>query len=420
MNDTLIAGGLFVLSYAIIVSERIDRTVAALLGGIAMILTGVISQHQAFLSIDWNVIFLLAGMMIIANILREVGLFQWIAVKAVKLGKGRPYPILIILVSITAIASALLDNVTIVILVAPITLFVATSLRINPVPFLIAEILASNIGGAATLIGDPPNILIGSAANIDFLTFALNMVPVIFIILLVYIPLCWFLFRKDLHVAGKKSVDIDALDTTELISDKKLLAKGIVVLLGVLLGFLLHGALHLEPATIALAGAVVLLVWGGSDVHNALREIEWPTLFFFIGLFILVEGIVYVGIIEKASEILLKITGEQLSYTSILILWMSSIASGIIDNIPYTATMIPIVENLGQSMPIMPLWWSLALGACLGGNTTLIGASANVVVANIATRSGHPIGFLEFIRYGLITSIISLVIASFYIWIRYL
>ncbi|UCD99169.1 MAG: ArsB/NhaD family transporter [Chloroflexota bacterium] len=420
MSLVWIVGGLFLATYAIIVSERVDRTIVALLGGILMVLIGVFDQQHAFDAVDWNVIFLLAGMMIVANLLRETGIFQWIAVKAVQLGRGQPFQILVILSLITAVASALLDNVTIVILVAPVTLYTAASLKISPVPFLIAEILASNIGGSATLIGDPPNILIGSAADLDFSTFALNMAPPAIIILIVFIGLSWFLFRRDLDSMGDASLDINALDTKALITDKRLLIKGGIVTGFMIIGFLLHGELHIEPATIALAGAMVLLLWGGSDVHHALREVEWTTLFFFIGLFIMVEAIVTVGIIEQLSQALLNLTGGNLATTSMLLIWMSSIASGIIDNIPYTATMIPIVENLGQTLPVRPLWWSLALGACLGGNATLVGASANLVVANLATRSGHPIRFGTFLKYGLVTTFISLVIASAYIWLRYL
>jgi len=420
LNSTWIAGGIFLITYALIVSDKINRTLVALLGGMAMILSGMLTQEQAFLSVDWNVIFLLAGMMIIANLLRETGIFQWIAVQAVRLGKGRPFRILLILVVVTAVASALLDNVTIVILVAPVTLFIAASMKISPIPFLIAEILASNIGGAATLIGDPPNILIGSAAGLDFLTFALNMAPVALLILFAFIGLSWFLFRKELGTGGTVSTDLVALDVTTLLTDRRSLAKGVVVLGLVVLGFLVHGALHLEPATIAMAGATILLVWTSSDVDHTLREVEWTTLFFFIGLFITVEALIQVRIIESASQRLIEFTGGDLVKTSMLILWMSSIASGIVDNIPYTATMIPIIENLGLSMPVMPLWWSLALGACLGGNATLVGASANVVVANLAERSGSPINFGTFLRYGVVTTFISLIIASFYVWLRYL
>ncbi len=420
MNPTWFAAGIFLITYAFIVSDRVHRTIAALLGGLTIILIGVLDQDQAFQAIDWNVIFLLAGMMMIANVLRETGLFQWIAIQSVRLGKGNPYQILVILVLATAVTSALLDNVTIVILMAPVTLFITASLRISPVPFLIALILASNIGGTATLVGDPPNILIGSAAGIDFVTFAANLAPISLLILIAFIGLAWFLFKKDLQVTEIDPLSIEALDTSELITNEPLLRKSLVVMAGVILGFLFHGALHLEPATIALAGATVLMLWARIDPDHVLREIEWTTLFFFIGLFILVEALVEVGIIEVVAQAALRLTDGNLQMTSMLLIWLSAVASGVVDNIPYTATMIPVVENLGKAMPVGPLWWSLALGADLGGNATLVGAAANVVVANLALKSGQPISFGLFLRYGVITTFLSLVLASLYVWVRYL
>ena len=420
MNPTWFAAGIFLITYALIVSDRVHRTIAALLGGLTIILIGVLDQDQAFHAIDWNVIFLLAGMMMIANVLRETGLFQWIAIQSVRLGKGNPYRIMVILVIVTAVTSALLDNVTIVILMAPVTLFITASLRISPVPFLIALILASNIGGTATLVGDPPNILIGSAAGIDFATFAANLAPISLLILVAFIRLAWFLFKKDLQVSKIDPLSFEALDTSELITNKPLLRKSLVVMAGVILGFLFHGALHLEPATVALTGATVLILWGRIDLHHVLRDIEWTTLFFFIGLFILVEALVEVGIIEVVAQAALRLTDGNLQMTSMLLIWLSAVASGVVDNIPYTATMIPVVENLGQAMPVGPLWWSLALGACLGGNATLVGAAANVVVANLSEKSGNPVSFGFFLRYGVIVTFMSLVLASLYVWVRYL
>jgi Na+/H+ antiporter NhaD/arsenite permease-like protein len=419
MNPIWLAAGIFLLTYAFIVSEKIHRTISALLGGLAMILF-VLPQEQAFHSIDWNVIFLLAGMMIIANIIKETGLFQWIAVQAVRLGKGDAFRVLIILSLITAVGSALLDNVTIVVLIAPVTLFVASTLRVSPVPFLVSEILVSNIGGMATLIGDPPNILIGSAAGIDFVTFATHMGPIALIILVVYIGLARFLFQKELTAQDQSNVDIADLDVSSLITDPVLLRKSLVVMTGVIIGFLLHGALHLEPATIALTGATLLMLWSKIDPHEALSNIEWTTLFFFVGLFITVEAIVEVGLIEMIADAALRLTGGNLPLTSMLLIWFSAIASGIVDNIPYTATMIPIVKSLGNSMPVDTLWWSLALGADLGGNLTLVGAAANVVVASLAEKSGYPISFRHFLRFGAITTFMSLLIASAYVWLRYL
>jgi len=415
-----LAGGIFLFTYALIVAERPHRTIAALLGGLAMIALGVLSQEQAFHAIDWNVIFLLIGMMAIANVLRETGLFQWIAFQAVRLGRGQPFRILVILCLITAISSAFLDNVTIVVLVVPVTLFVVASLKANPLPFLIAEILACNIGGTATLIGDPPNVLIASAASIDFVSFAANMAPISLVILTAFLGLAWFLFKKELGEDQGCSQDVMVLDAAALITNRPLLFKGLVVMGGVILGFLVHGALHLKPATIALAGATVLLLWARRDPEHVLREVEWTTLFFFIGLFILVEAVVQAGIIAAAARATLQLTGGSLPLTALLLLWLSALASGVVDNIPYTATMIPLVESLGQTMRAEPLWWSLALGADLGGNATLVGASANVVVAALAARSGHPIRFKQFLGYGVLTTVLSLLLATGYVWLRYL
>ncbi|MGQ9457872.1 MAG: SLC13 family permease [Anaerolineae bacterium] len=420
MNAAWVAAGVFLLTYALIIAERMHRTVAALLGGLAMILLGILPQDQAFHAIDWNVIFLLAGMMIIASVLRETGLFQWVALQAVRLGRGDPLRTLLILSVVTAGSSAFLDNVTVVVLVVPVTLFAAASLGVEPLPFLIAEILASNIGGTATLIGDPPNILVGSAAGIDFLTFSAHMTPVTLLILLAFLGLALLFFGKDLRGRHPSAADLEALEEAALITDLVLLRKGLVVLAAVLVGFLAHGMLHLEPATVAMSGATVLLLWARNDPRNALQDIEWTTLFFLMGLFITVEAVVKVGIIGAVTRAALRLTGGNLPLTSMLLLWLSALVSGVVDNIPYTATMIPVVRGLGETMSVMPLWWSLALGACLGGNATLVGASANVVVASLAERSGHPIRFGEFLRYGVATTLLSLVVASLYVWVRYL
>ena len=420
MNSMWLVGGIFLITYGFIVSERIHRTVAALLGGLLMILLGVLSQQEALFAVDWNVIFLLIGMMVIANILRETGLFPWIAVQAVKLGRGEPFRILVILSMVTAATSALLDNVTVVVLVVPVTLFVASSLRVNPLPFLICLILASNIGGAATLIGDPPNVLIASAAGIDFLTFSAHMMPICLLILTAFVPLSWYMFRKELAPAQGDAVDLDSLEASSLITNRPLLQKSLIVMAAVLLGFLAHGVLHLQPATIALTGATVLMLWAKSDVDRVLSDIEWTTLFFFMGLFILVEAVVQVGIIDAMAQAVVRLTGGNPPLTTMLVLWLSAALSGLVDNIPYTATMIPLIRDLGNDMPVGPLWWALALGADLGGNLTLVGASANVVVASLAARSGHTITFRLFLKYGAITTLMSLLLATAYMWLRYL
>jgi Na+/H+ antiporter NhaD/arsenite permease-like protein len=434
VNPTWIAGGIFLITYALIVTEKVHRTVAALLGGIAVIVLGVLPQHEAFAAVDWNVIFLLTGMMVIANVLRETGVFQWVAVQAVRLGRGSPFRILIILSLVTAFSSAFLDNVTIVVLVAPVTLYVTARLRLSALPFLIAEILASNIGGTATLIGDPPNILIGSAAGIDFLTFTANMAPIALLILLAFMGMARLMFGTELAApaapkagraadatsASPQDSGLGAFDTAALITDRRLLLKGLVVMSAVIIGFFVQGALGLEPATVAMAGATVLLMWGHSDPHHVLRDVEWATLLFFVGLFVLVEAVVQTGLIGNIAGVVVRLTGGELRLAATSLLWISAILSAVIDNIPYTATMIPIVQEMGRTLPVGPLWWSLALGACLGGNATLVGASANVVVASLAERSDQAISFRRFLAYGLPVTMMSLVLATLYIWLRYL
>jgi Na+/H+ antiporter NhaD/arsenite permease-like protein len=421
MNETFLSGGIFLITYAVIVSERIHRTVAALSGGVLLIFLGVINQEAAFEAIDWNVIFLLAGMMIIANILSETGIFEWIAIQAVRLGRRDPFRILVLLSLFTAIGSALLDNVTVVVLIAPVTLYVASNLHINPISLLIAEVLASNIGGAATLIGDPPNILIGSAAHIDFVTFAANMGPPAIVMLLLFIPLSYVAFGKDLKVLPGDRPRVSVLETAELIRDRQLLLRSLVIVGLVLLGFSFHAVLHLETASIALGGATLLLLWTRKDPHQILQHVEWTTLFFFIGLFIMVEAVVQVGIIAMIAQQALDFTRGSPTVTAMIVLWLSGIASGLVDNIPYTATMIPLIESLGKGgLDTRPLWWALALGADFGGNFTLIGASANVVVASLAERSGYKISFVRFFRYSVLITFVSLLVATGYLWLRYL
>jgi Na+/H+ antiporter NhaD/arsenite permease-like protein len=419
--DAFVAAAIFLVTYALIASDRVDKTLLALLGGLAMVVLRIIDQEEAFAGIDFNVIFLLAGMMALAAVLRGTGFFQWLAIRSVKVAGGDPFRLLIVLSIVTAGLSAFLDNVTTVVLIAPVTLYIATVLRVSPVPFLISEILASNIGGTATLIGDPPNILIGSASGLDFTAFLFNMSPPAVVSFVAFVLTVRFLFRRDIEVHADVREAVLALDEREVIADARLLRLSIVVIGLTIVGFLVHGAFGYEPATIALLGATGLMLLGRMSPEEVFREIEWPTLFFFVGLFMLVEGIVHVGIIEGIAGGLFELTGGDTTVTSLGLLWLSGIASAIVDNIPYTATMIPLVQQLGQSgVAIEPLWWSLALGACLGGNATIIGASANVVVANLAARAGHPIGFRQFFRYGVVVVIESLVIASVYIWLRYL
>src|SRR5688572_13742354 len=341
--DALLAGLIFAVVYALIATERVDKTLAALLGGTVVILLGIVSQETAFEAIDLNVIFLLAGMMILAGILRRTGFFQWVAIRSVKIAGGEPYRLLIVLSVVSALLSAFLDNVTTVVLLAPVTLYIAGVLRVSPVPFLISEILASNIGGTATLIGDPPNILIGSAAGLGFVEFLVNLGPVALLILIAFLFATRFLFRSDLDVQGNVRAGVLALDEREVLTDIPLLRWSLGVIALTILGFVFAVPLGLETGTIALFGATLLTLISRIDVETVLEEIEWPTLFFFIGLFMLVSAIVEVGIIDALAEFLIDLTGGDATVTTIGLLWLSAVASAIVDNIPYTTTMIPVV-----------------------------------------------------------------------------
>ena len=418
--EAVIGLAIFAVTYALIATERLHKTLAAMAGGVSMVLLGIVSQERAFEEIDFNVIFLLAGMMILAGIIRKTGVFGWVAVRAARFAGGDPYRILVVLSLITAVASAFLDNVTTVVLVGPITLLLAARMGMNPFPFLMSEILASNIGGSSTLIGDPPNILIGSAAGLDFGAFLFHMAPLAVLLLAIYLVAARWLFRGMLDVDPELRARLLELNERDMITSPALLRSSLAVMGLTLVGFMLHGTLHLEPATVALAGAVLLMIVARESPEEVLREVEWPTLFFFIGLFMLVAGVIEIGLIDAVADAIFSLTGGALAGTSLLLLWLSAILSGIIDNIPYTATMIPVVEQLAEGQPNDALWWALAIGADLGGNATIIGASANVILAGMAEREGHPIGFGQFLRYGVPVTLGTMVIASAYVWLRYL
>ena len=413
---------IFVATYALIATEKVDKTLAALGGGLAMILVGVLDQHGAFAGIDLNVIFLLAGMMILADVVRRTGVFGWMAVRSARLASADPYRILVVMALATAVMSALLDNVTTVVLIGPVTLFLAAGLGMSPLPLIISEILASNIGGAATLIGDPPNILIGSAAGLDFNAFLANMAPLMVILLVLYLVAARWMFRSYLVVDAERTSALLALDESRMISDPALLRRSLVVLGLTLLGFVLHGPLNYEAATVALTGAVALMLVTRQDPRDVLREVEWPTLFFFVGLFMLVAGIIEIGLIDAAADLITRITGGALAATAYLLLWVSAFASAVIDNIPYAATMTPLVAqlNAGHGHAGDVLWWSLAIGTDLGGNATIIGASANVVLAALSDREGHRITFGTYLRYGLLVTVGTMVVSTAYLWLRYL
>ncbi|WP_412761564.1 ArsB/NhaD family transporter [Paenibacillus chibensis] len=423
-QQTILAIAIFLIAYALIISEKIHRTIVAMIGAALMVIFGIVSQETAIHHIDFNTLGLLIGMMIIVNITAETGLFKFVAIWAAKKAKGRPLAILIVLMLLTALGSAFLDNVTTVLLMVPVTFSITRQLRVNPLPFLITQIIASNIGGTATLIGDPPNIMIGSAVKeLTFMAFIQNLMPVAVLILALLIPIFILLFRKQIQTTPELMQSIMDLDEKELLTDKKLLAKCLTVLGLTILGFFIHQLVHIESATVALAGAFLLLLLTGEHMlEEAFAKVEWPTIFFFVGLFILVGGLIETGVIATLAEKAVALTGGNVASTSMLILWLSAIASAFIDNIPFVATMIPMIQDMGSMgvSNLEPLWWSLALGACLGGNGTLIGASANLIVAGMAAKEGYTLKFTTFMKYGFPILILSVGLSSAYVYLRYL
>jgi len=416
---------IFLGAYAIIISERVHRTIIAIFASALMVVVGIFmgfySQAAAISVIDFNTLGLLIGMMIIVGVTKETGLFQYVAIWSAKRAKGDPWKILIMFSIITAVFSALLDNVTTVLLMVPMTFVICDHLKINPMPFLFTEIFMSNIGGTATLIGDPPNILIGSAAGLSFLDFVINLAPIVVIIFIVMIPVFKWSYKKHVVATKEDMENIMKLDERETIKDANLLKKSLIVLSIVIVGFFLHGFLHMEAATIALFGAGLILLLDNKNPERALHEVEWTTIFFFIGLFVLVGGLEQVGAISWAAGKMISLTGGSLTATAIIMLWGGAIFSAFIDNIPFVATMIPMVEEMGTTFTdLNPIWWSLALGACLGGNGTLVGASANLVVAGMAEKSGYKIKFKDFMKMGLYVMTITVLISNIYILFRYL
>ncbi|SDX71997.1 ArsB/NhaD family transporter [Paenibacillus sp. CF384] len=416
--------GIFLVIYALIISEKIHRTIIAMLGGGLMLVFGIVDQETALHHIDFNTLGLLIGMMIIVSITAETGLFKYIAVWAAKKVKGEPIRILIALALITATGSAFLDNVTTVLLIVPVTFSITRQLQVNPLPFLFTQIIAANVGGTATLIGDPPNIMIGSAVEeLTFMAFIENLAPITGIIMLSYIPIFVFMFRKQIKTTPELKMSLLQLDTSQLITDHKLLRKCLIMLGLTIIGFFLHQSLHLESATVALVGAFLLLLMTGEHMmEEAFTRIEWTTIFFFVGLFVLVSGLVETGVIAELAARAIEWTGGDVLASSMLILWLSAIASAFLDNIPFVATMIPMIQEMGHMgvSNLEPLWWSLALGACLGGNGTLIGASANLIVAGLSGKEGHPIRFTSYLKFGFPLMLLSILLSSVYIYCRYL
>ncbi|MGW5359608.1 SLC13 family permease [Actinopolymorpha pittospori] len=422
-----LAISIFVLAYVLIATERIHRVAAALGGAALMAVAGIVDAHSAFFAeetgVEWNVIFLLLGMMIIVSILKQTGLFQYLAIWAAKRARGRPYRLMVLLILLTALLSPVLDNVTTVLLVAPVTVLVCRRLGLPVAPYLIAEALASNIGGTATLIGDPPNIIIGARANLSFNDFLLNLAPIVVVLMAVFILLCRYLFRDTLRLRPEHPADLMDLDEREAITDPKRLVRCLVVLGMVVVAFGLHSVLHLEPSIIALLGAGAMVVVSDARPQEFLEEVEWPTLVFFMGLFILVGGLVRAGVIERLGEAAISAVGGDYVLAAAGLLFGSAILGAFVDNIPYVATMAPIVQDLVEAAPDPEqggaLWWAFALGADLGGNATAVAASANVVVIGIAARNGEPISFWKFTKYGAVVTAVTVSLAWPYVWLRY-
>lgn len=430
-HSVSISAGLLLLAYVFIALEKIPKMTIALLGGAITIVLGLVSQSKTldglinpnyFINfIDFNVIFLLVAMMIIVAITTKSGVFNWLANELLKFTKGHPVKILFALGIFTAFVSAFLDNVTTVILIMPITFAIAKKLEIDPVPYLLTEVFASNIGGTATLIGDPPNIIIGSAGGLTFMDFLKELTPVVVIILLFVVSVLALVFKNKLHADQDKMNAVAQIDNSGTITNKNLMLRSTIVLALVILGFMLHDMIHLETCVVAMLGASFLLIF--EKPNDILKDVEWNTIFFFIGLFIIIGGLEASGGIKLMAQWILDVTKGSQAATSMIILWASGIISGVIDNIPYTATMAPMLVEIEKTMGeayTFPLWWALSLGACLGGNMTIIGAAANVIVSENAYKEGHPISFMRFLKYGVIVVAISLIVSTVYIYLRYL
>ncbi|ATW27504.1 SLC13 family permease [Candidatus Formimonas warabiya] len=420
--EVALSGAIFVAAYVLIILDKFDRTIIALSGAALMIFLKILNQEEAFLEIDYNTIGLLISMMVIVMITRRSGVFEYLAVKTVKIAKGEPFQIIILLSLITGIISAFLDNVTTILLILPVTFTVAKDLHINPVPFIISEIFASNVGGTATLIGDPPNIMIGSAVGLSFIDFIKNDAVIAFPMMFLTTYIFAVLYKKKLTATKDAKEKVMQMDETRCITDHTLLRKSLIVLSITILGFLLHSQLHFESATIAIGGAVLLLAISKVKAEKILEEVEWKTIFFFIGLFIMVGGIKETGIIKMLAQGVLDFTHGDLVLTTMAILWVSAIASAFIDNIPFVATMIPMIKDLGalSGMNLNPLWWALSLGACLGGNGTIIGASANVIATGMAEERGHKITFAKYFKIAFPVMLLTIVICMFYLYLFYL
>lgn len=413
---------IFLVAYGIIISEKFNRTVVALLGSVFMVIFHIFNQEEALKFIDFNTVGLLIGMMIIVNILKRTGIFQYVAIKTAKLSKGSPWRIMVYFAAITAISSALLDNVTTILLIAPVTFVITETLGLNAIPFLLTEVFSANIGGLATSIGDPTIIMISGATGLSFTDVLFNLGPVVLVIFTVVLLILKFIFNKQLHISEDNKKKIEEFDVSKAITDPVLLRKSGIILLLTIAGFASHHAFGIESATIALLGAGILLLIGKVDVEEILEEVEWPTIFFFMGLFVMVGALETVGVLEVLASGLINLTGGSVVITSLLILWVAAIASAFLDNIPFVATMIPLIVNIGEmtGMDTTPLWWALALGACLGGNGSIVGASSNVIVSGMLHKKGYKLSFGDFLKIGFPIMIVAVAISTVYLFIFYL
>ena len=416
----VIAIVVFVVVIGLIISEKVNSAAAALAGAMALVVTGVMSAHRALSYIDFNTIGLLVGMMVLVAIIRQSGLFEYVAIKAAKMVHGDPWKIMIAFILLTAILSGILDNVTTVLLVGPMTIAIAKMLEINPVPFLMTQILASNVGGTATLIGDPPNIMIGSAANLSFVDFLKNTGLAVALVIVFMIVMMRFVYKKEIEVEGLDTSKIMNLDPDKSITDKPLLIKGVVVIVLVILGFIFHDQIGMETSVIALTAAAVMLIIGGVNVDNAIQDVEWTTIAFFMALFVVVGGLTETGVIKQVAAVIIERTAGHPVMMMLILLWASALLSSFLNNIPFIATLIPLVLALkADGMDAEPLWWAISLGACLGGNGTMIGASANVVLSDISTKHGYPITFKSYLRVGMPFMLGSVLISMVFLLVKY-
>ncbi len=416
----IIAIVIFAATIITVMTEKVHRAVAAVVGALLLILTGVLTVESGFSYVDINTIGVLIGMMLFVAIVKNSGIFEYIAIKAAKIAKGRPWPLMLLLCIITAVLSGFLDNVTTVLLIGPMTLAITNMLKTSPVPFFITQIMASNIGGTATLIGDPPNIMIGSAAGLSFLDFVANTGLAVVFVLAAMLVCFYFIYGRKLHVEAEAMAEVLQLDENKTIKDRPLLIKSVVMIVIVVFAFIFHSQLHLESSTVALTAAGIMLLIGRQDVEETIAGVEWSTLIFFIGLFIVVGGLQETGVIQIVANTLVDMTAGHMTLTILLILWVSAIISAFLDNIPFVATLIPLILTMESSgVDVAPLWWAVSLGACLGGNGTLIGASANVVLSGISNRHGFPITFASYFKVGFPLMLLSVGICTIYMLLRY-